>query len=76
MILVLPWEAGVVGRMHASSITGNQLAKEAGLSVSYLSAVLKGKKGGPKTQQRITAALECLEAQKRGLNPHNANNMN
>lgn len=39
------WTAEVVGRMHMAAITGKQLADEAGLTNSYLSAVLHNKKG-------------------------------
>lgn len=56
------WTAEVVGRMHMAAITGKQLADEAGLTNSYLSAVLHNKKGNATTQQRIIDALErsCL----------------
>lgn len=55
------WTAEVVGRMHMAAITGKQLADEAGLTNSYLSAVLHNKKGNATTQQRIIDALERLE---------------
>ena len=43
--MTLDWTAEVVGRMHMAAITGKQLADEAGLTNSYLSAVLHNKKG-------------------------------
>ena len=43
------WTAEVVGRMHMAAITGKQLADEAGLTNSYLSAVLHNKKGNATT---------------------------
>lgn len=55
------WTAEVVGRMHLAGITGKQLAEECGITNSYLSTVLHGKKGDETTQQRILAALERLE---------------
>lgn len=55
------WTAEVVGRMHMAAITGKQLADEAVLTNSYLSAVLHNKKGNATTQQRIIDALERLE---------------
>ena len=55
------WTAEVVGRMHMAAITGKQLADDAGLTNSYLSAVLHNKKGNATTQQRIIDALERLE---------------
>lgn len=58
---MLDWTAEVVGRMHTASITGLELAAEAGITNSYLSAVLHGKKGNEHTQQRIFSALERLE---------------
>lgn len=60
----LDWTAKVVGRMHASGITGLELAKEAGLSNSYLSAVLHKKKGDEGTRKRIITALKRLEEQR------------
>ncbi len=59
--MILDWTAEVVGRMHASDVTGLELAKEAGISNSYLSAVLHKKKGDELTQQRVIRALERLE---------------
>lgn len=58
------WTAEVVGRMHLAGITGKQLAEECGITNSYLSTVLHGKKGDATTQQRILAALERLEGQR------------
>lgn len=57
----LSWEAEIVGRMRMAEITGKQLANETGITNSYLSAVLHGKKGNATTQQRIGDALERLE---------------
>lgn len=57
----LDWTAEVVGRMHAAKVTGLELAEEAGITNSYLSAVLHGKKGCEETRQRIICALERLE---------------
>lgn len=62
--MVLDWTAEVVGRMHASKITGLMLAREAGVSNSYLSGVLNKKRtGGTQTRQKIISALERLEDQ-------------
>ena len=58
------WTAEVVGRMHLAGITGKQLAEECGITNSYLSTVLHGKKGDATTKQRILAALERLEGQR------------
>lgn len=55
------WAAEVVGRMHMAAITGKQLADEAGVTNSYLSAVLHGKKGSASTRRRVIDALERLE---------------
>ncbi len=58
------WTAEVVGRMHGAGISGLQLAEECGVSNSYLSTVLHGKKGTEKTQKRILDALDRLEKKK------------
>lgn len=47
--------------MHAAGVTGLELAKEAGITNSYLSAVLHRKKGNEQTRQRVICALERLE---------------
>ena len=49
------WTAEVVGRMHMAAITGKQLADEAGLTNSYLSAVLHNKKGNAKGPLRAAS---------------------
>ena len=59
--MILDWTAEVAGRMHAAGVTGLELAREAGVSNSYLSAVLHKKKGNEQTRQRIICALERLE---------------
>ncbi len=60
----LDWTAETVGRMHLLRVTGLELAKEAGISNSYLSAVLHDKKGDDKTRQNVTEALDRLEKQR------------
>lgn len=57
----LDWTAEVAGRMHMAGVTGRELAKEAGITNSYLSEVLHKKKGNEQTRQRIICALERLE---------------
>lgn len=58
------WTAEVVWRMHSAGISGLQLAAECGVSNTYLSTVLHGKKGTEKTRQRIFNGLESLEKKK------------
>lgn len=59
----MDWTAEVVGRMHGAGVTGLELAKETGISNSYLSAVLNNKKrvGDEGIKKRIIDALERLE---------------
>ncbi len=64
--MILDWTAEVAGRMHAADVTGLELAKEAGISNSYLSAVLHKKKGNEQTRQRVICALERLEQRQAG----------
>lgn len=59
--MIFDWTAEVVGRMHTAKVTGLALAKEAGITNSYLSAVLHKKKGDEHTRQKIIHALERLE---------------
>lgn len=58
---MLDWTADVVGRMHQAKIKGSELAKEAGLSATYLSTVLNGHKGDDSTKALVVGALERLE---------------
>ena len=57
----LDWAAETVGRMHLLRVTGLELSKEAGITNSYLSAVLHDKKGDDKTRQNVTEALDRIE---------------
>lgn len=57
----LDWAAETVGRMHLLRVTGIELAREAGITNSYLSAVLHDKKGDDKTRQNVTEALDRIE---------------
>jgi hypothetical protein len=59
--LNLDWAATTIGRMHMLRVTGIQVAKEAGITNSYLSAVLHDKKGDDKTKQRVDEAIDRLE---------------
>ena len=54
------WSANIVRQMSLHGITGLQLAKEAGFSNTYLSAVLHGKKGDDKTRAKVEAALDRM----------------
>lgn len=58
------WIGEVVGRMAMSGITNKRLAAECGITESYLSTVLHGKKGGSSTQKTIMDALARLEQEK------------
>lgn len=60
----LDWAAETVGRMHLLRVTGLELAKEAGITNSYLSAVLHDKKGDEKTRQKVTETLDRIERQR------------
>lgn len=66
MDLAKDWTSDVVARMHAAGVTGLELAKEAGITNSYLSAVLHGKKGWQPTKDRILDALTRLEKRTEG----------
>ena len=55
------WIADVVGRMRIAGISNGMLAKESGISYTYISGVLHGKRGGRSTQKRIMDALDRLE---------------
>ena len=63
------WIADVVGRMRISGITNRMLARESGISYTYLSGVLHGKRGGLNTQKRIMEALDRLEKRQMRAKP-------
>ena len=58
----LSWAAQIYGRLKDLNISEGELAREAHLSLSYLSCVLHGKRGkGEKAKARIIDAMTRLE---------------
>ena len=61
------WTGRLVGRMHNSGVTRDDLAAEMGIKKAYLSLILNSKRKPPNIKQRAEAAFEAvLEKQKEG----------
>ena len=58
------WVINVAARQKAARITGRAIAEKAGISRTYLSLVLSGKRNSESARLKILAALEELEKEK------------
>lgn len=59
-----PWTGDVVGKMHISEITNDDLSKEMGCTKAYVSMILNGLRNPPNAQERVEKALERCIAQR------------
>lgn len=58
------WTAEIVGKLHAHKVTQGQLAACLQVTPEYVSMVLNGSRRPKNAQERFTAAVEELIAQK------------
>lgn len=58
------WIANVVGKMHVNKISNIELAKKLNVTPQYISELLNGKKSPKGAEERITAAVEEIIAEK------------
>ena len=61
-IAALNWGTRIKVRMAAIGLTGRALAAEAGITETYLSGILSGKRGYECSRERVEEALLRLEA--------------
>ena len=62
------WIANVVGKMHVNKISNIELAKKLNVTPQYISELLNGKKSPKGAEERITAAVEEIIAEKTAVN--------
>lgn len=58
------WTGTIVGKMHVSCITYEELAKKLGFTKSYVSMILNGSRHPAGAEKKISAALDELIQQK------------
>lgn len=58
------WIANVVGKMHVNNISNIELAKQLNVTPQYISGILNGKKSPKRAEERITAAVNEIVAEK------------
>ena len=58
------WIIEVAARQKAARITGRDIAMKAGISRTYLSLILSGKRNSEPARHKILAALDELEKEK------------
>lgn len=62
------WIANVVGKMHVNKISNIELAKKLNVTPQYISELLNGKKSPKGAEERITAAVDEIIAEKTTAN--------
>lgn len=62
------WIANVVGKMHVNKISNIELAKKLNVTPQYISELLNGKKSPKGAEERITAAVDEIIAEKTAVN--------
>ena len=52
------WTGNLIGKMHNNDITYDELAEEMGVTKSYISMILNGKRKPPGIRKRMECALD------------------
>lgn len=52
------WTGNLIGKMHNKNITYDELADEMGVTKSYISMILNGKRKPPGIRKRMECALD------------------
>lgn len=52
------WTGNLIGKMHNKDITYDELAEEMGVTKSYISMILNGKRKPPGIRKRMECALD------------------
>lgn len=58
------WTADVVGQMHLNRISRTDISKQLGVTKSYVSMVLNGKRSPKKAEEKFRQAVEELTEQR------------
>ena len=54
------WTGRLVGKMHNERVTGDELAEEMGISKSYVSMILNGKRKPDGIRERMETAFDAV----------------
>ena len=60
------WTGNLIGTMHNNEITYDELAQEMGISKSYISKILNGKRKPLNIQENMQDAVDSIIQRKRG----------
>lgn len=66
------WTGNLIGMMHNHSITYDDLAAEMGVTKSYISALLNGRRNPPNAQSRMETAVCAVIQKKNAKSKENA----
>ena len=58
------WIAEVAGKMHINRVTNIDVARKLDVTPQYISAILNGKKSPKGVEERITAAVDDIIAER------------
>lgn len=54
------WTGNLIGKMHNKDITYDELAEELGVTKSYVSMILNGKRKPPEIRKRMEGAVNSI----------------
>lgn len=54
------WTGNLIGRMHNKGVTYDELADEMGVTKSYISMILNGKRKPPGIRKRMENSLDAV----------------
>lgn len=61
------WTGNLIGKMHNKGITYDDLAEEMGVTKSYISMILNGKRKPPDIRARMDAAVSNIIQRRSGV---------
>ena len=61
------WTGNLIGKMHNKGITYDDLAEEMGVTKSYISMILNGKRKPPGIRGRMDAAVNKVVLRRNGV---------
>jgi len=64
--MVEKWTGNLIGKMHNERITYEELASEIGVTRSYISMLLNGKRKPPGTRAKLEGAVKTIIERKHG----------
>lgn len=61
------WTGNLIGKMHNKGITYDDLAEEMGVTKSYISMILNGKRKPPGIRVRMDTAVNTIVQRRNGI---------